>query len=198
MTETYILGLDLDGVVFNYTDALRKVAMRELGLPESSFPDPEFYSLVKSGWPFESEDHFREVHRRGVDSDMFLHAEVYPNAAEALWQLSDEGIHIRVITHRFINKGSHAAAASQTVAALENANIPYRDLCIIAAKDSVGVDALIDDSPYNITDVTAAGTPVFVFDQQYNRAFPDLPRLHGWTDETVDKILAHRDAVLAG
>ena len=46
----------------------------------------------------------------------------------------------------------------------------------------------IDDSPENIRVLREVGQHVVVFDQPYNRDF-DGPRMTGWDDANVDRLL---------
>ena len=62
---------------------------------------------------------------------------VVPGAAEALWRLSDAGVWIRLITHRLYANWGHAVAVADTVAWLDEAGIPYRDLCFLGDKPQV-------------------------------------------------------------
>ena len=67
--------------------------------------------------------------------------------AEALWRLSDEGVWIRIISHRLYVNWGHAVAAGDTAAWLDTARIPYRDLCFIGAKSAIDADAYVESAP---------------------------------------------------
>ena len=94
---------------------------------------------------------------------------VIADAADALWRLSDSGVWIRIITHRLYVNWGHAIAVSDTVTWLDEARIPYRDICFLGAKPEVEADLYIDDGPHNVEALLAGGNEVIVFDQPYNR-----------------------------
>ncbi|MBT6446731.1 MAG: hypothetical protein HOK58_17290, partial [Acidimicrobiaceae bacterium] len=75
----------------------------------------------------------------------------------------------------------HSAAAGDTVAWLDRARIPYRDLCFLGAKSDVGADAYIDDGAHNIENLRAAGRTAIIFDQPYNRDLDGL-RASNWNE----------------
>jgi len=187
---TVSLGLDLDGVVADYESAFRKHVAAALGVPEASLGRQTSWSFAESGW-LKDDNQFRELHAEAVKAGMFRTMDVLPGASEKLWQLSDAGVHIRIITHRLCVNGSHESAAGDTVAFLEAHQIPYRDLCFMADKPLVGADVYLDDAPHNIAKLRAAGGYAIVFDQPYNQDVPG-PRARDW-DEAHDLILAVRD-----
>lgn len=179
-----VLGLDLDGVVFDYEAAVRARFAAMLGVAPQTLGRQTRWSLVESGWPIRNEDHFRVLHTAAVRDGMFATMPTIPGAAEALWQLSDAGVYIRVVTHRLGFKGVHASAAGDTVTALDANRIPYRDLTFVADKPAVGADVYLDDAPHNIANLRGAGGFAVVFDQPYNQHV-DGPRARNW-DEVVE------------
>jgi 5'-nucleotidase len=123
---------------------------------------------------------------------MFRRMEPLPGVSEALWELSDLGVWIRIITHRLIFNWAHETSAADTAAWLDAHRIPYRDLCFIGDKPNVGADLYVDDSPTNILSLRAAGKTAIVFDQPYNRELPG-PRAADWS-EVVARVRAELDA----
>ena len=110
----FILGVDLDGVVGDYTAALRTVVAERTGV------DPESLPLERS-WDFRewglSPEEFEQHHRAAVlEHRIFRTMPVMPGAAEARWRLSDAGVWIRIITHRLYVNWGHATAVADTVA----------------------------------------------------------------------------------
>lgn len=176
---TFVLGVDLDGVCGDHTEAFRQVVAAERGVDPSTLPTQVSWNFYEWGLDDES---FLEVHRRAVlDHRMFATMPVIEGAAEALWRLSDAGVWIRLITHRLYANWGHAVAVGDTVAWLDSAGIPYRDLCFLGQKPQVEADAYIDDAPHNIESLRAQGNEVIVFDQPYNRDVPGR-RARTWDD----------------
>jgi 5'-nucleotidase len=175
----FILGVDLDGVVGDYTAALRTVVAERTGV------DPESLPLERS-WDFRewglSPEEFEQHHRAAVlEHRIFRTMPVMPGAAEALWRLSDAGVWIRIITHRLYVNWGHATAVADTVAWLDASGIPYRDLCFLGAKPQVEADCYVEDAPHNVAALRSTGAHVIVFDQPYNRDV-DGPRARDWAE----------------
>ncbi len=165
--RSFVVGVDLDGVCGDHTEAFRQVVAAERGVDPSSLPAQTSWNFYEWGLDDES---FLEIHRRAVlDHRMFRTMPVIEGVAEALWRLSDAGVWIRLITHRLYANWGHAVAVGDTVAWLDAAGIPYRDLCFLGQKPQVEADVYIDDAPHNIDALRAQGNEVIVFDQPYNR-----------------------------
>ncbi len=191
MDETIVLGVDLDGVCADYEGAFRAAVMRQQQRDASELP-PQTVMDAYSQWGFTFEQ-FEDAHRRAVLEDrMFRHMEPLPGVSEALWELSDLGVWIRIITHRLIFNWAHEISAADTAAWLDANQIPYRDLCFIGDKPNVGADLYVDDSPGNIVSLREAGKTAIVFDQPYNRDLSG-PRAERWPD-VVALVQAELDA----
>jgi 5'(3')-deoxyribonucleotidase len=186
-THGFVLGLDLDGVCADYTGGFRRYVAGVRGVPEASLPDPVDWDWSLCGWGIESRDEYLGLHGAAVDAGLFRDLDPLPGVSRALWRLSDAGVRIRVITHRLVISGGHAAAAADTVAWLEAHRIPYWDLCFMADKPQVGADLYLDDSPDNLAAFQEVGLPFLVFDQPYNRHLAG-PRVRDWA-EAMEAVL---------
>lgn len=179
-----VLGLDLDGVCADYSVALRAHVAASRGLDpdhcRAELPDPQHFSLVASGW-FQSDAEYRAAHAEAVAAGLFATMTPIAGASEALWRLSDAGVHIRVITHRLMTGGGHRRAVSDTVTWLDHIRIPYSDLCFAGDKAQIGADLYIDDAPHNIAALRAVGCPTIVFNQPYNQGVGG-PRALNWVE----------------
>ena len=187
-----VLGVDLDGVCAEYETAFRGCVARQLGRDEASLPQQTVFDAY-AAWGL-SFDAFEAAHRRAVVEDrIFRRMPPLPFVSQALWELSEAGVWIRVITHRLLFSGTHEVTAADTAWWLDAHDIPYRDLCFIGEKPLVGADLYVEDSPDNIVALRAAGKATIVFDQPYNRELPG-PRAHSW-HEVVRLV---RDELTAG
>jgi len=175
-----VFGVDLDGVCADYETALRASVARRRGVAPETLPPQEHTGSFEE-WGLDPET-FRAAHRDAVVEDrIFRTMQPYPDVADVLWELSDAGVWIRIITHRLLFNGIHEVSAADTAAWLDLHRIPYRDLCFIGDKKTVGADLYVDDSPHIITSLRAAGRTAVVFDQRYNRHL-DGPRVHSWRE----------------
>lgn len=192
---SFVLGVDLDGVCGDYTAMFRHFVARSLGVPESTLPEPTSWSYADCNWGIRDDKHFFELHNDAVRRGLFRSMAPMAGVSKNLHALHEEGVHIRIITHRLVSTGLHRIAASDTVEWLDNNDIPYWDLCFQGRKSEVAADCYIDDAPHNVENLRAAGGYVIVFDAPYNQHV-DGPRAKTW-DEAYELILARRDAVAA-
>lgn len=180
----FIFGVDLDGVCADYTVGFREFVASERGVDLESLP-------LERSWDFRewdlSSEQFVEMHHKAVtEARMFRDLPAIEGAADALWRLSDAGVWIRIITHRLYVNWSHEAAVVDTVAWLDEAQIPYRDICFLGAKPQVEAHVYIDDAEHNVSALRKAGNDVIVFDQPYNRGLKG-PRAENW--DQVEEIV---------
>lgn len=177
-----MFGVDLDGVCANYTEAFRQFVAVAKGVNPRDIPDPICYDFVDDpAWPIASREEYQELHGDAVRSGIFGRAPMIDGASEALWELSDAGIYVRIITHRLLNKKDYGKVLAQTAYWLDDHNIPYRGIAFERHKMDVGADLYLDDSPGNITELRAAGKEAAVFDASYNQAVEGL-RVRDWAE----------------
>ena len=192
---SFVLGVDLDGVCGDYVGMFRHFVARNLGVTEESLPAPTQWSFAESGWGIRDGAHYMELHSEAVSRGMFRAMAPMPGVSQELWALSDEDIHIRIITHRLCTNRQHRTAAADTVEWLDLNEIPYRDLCFQGEKTAVMADCYIDDAPHNVEALRAAGGFVIVFDAPYNQHVTG-PRARTW-QEAGELIRARRAEVEA-
>lgn len=179
MDRQFILGVDLDGVCGDYLGSLKKFIADDRGISPDELTDEVSWNCPE--WDLTTEQ-YEDYHTRAItEQRLFLNMSMIRGASQALWELSDAGVWIRIITHRLFLSGSHAIVASDTVQWLDNVKIPYRDICFIGGKQDVGADLYIEDSPDNVLALRAGDLAVVVFDQPYNRDLPG-PRAKSWEE----------------
>ena len=189
MTARFVFGVDLDGVVADYTTAFAEFVAAERGVDPASLPRQRSYDFREWGL---SPSEFEQYHGRAVSEHRFLaKLPAIEGAAASLWRLSDAGVWIRVITHRLYVNWGHAEAVADTVQWLDANQIPYRDICFLGNKPEVEADCYVDDAPHNITALRSGGNHVIVFDQPYNREEAE-PRAYNW--QQVEQMVMERFA----
>jgi 5'(3')-deoxyribonucleotidase len=195
MARHFVLGVDLDGVCGDYTEAFRQVVMAETGKQAVDLPDQRSWSFAE--WGLDDAE-FERLHRAAVVEHRFFRAmPVMDGCVDALWRLSDAGVWIRIISHRLYVNWGHVAAAGDTAAWLDDARIPYRDLCFIGAKSEIDATCYVEDGPHNIEALQAKGGDVIIFDQPYNRHC-DGGRAADWHEvelAVLDRLAAFHGAV---
>jgi 5'(3')-deoxyribonucleotidase len=183
--SSFILGVDLDGVVGDFYGALRRIAAEWLGRPLESLTTEVSYGLEE--WGIAEYGGYDRLHRFAVTQrNLFRDMEPLKNAPSVLRKLSSRGIRIRIITHRLFLKYSHRATITQTVDWLDTWDIPYWDLCFMNDKGAVGAHVYIDDAPSNIIQLRNHGCRTIVFTNSTNRDLPG-PRADSW--EEVERLV---------
>ena len=188
MASRFVLGVDLDGVVGDFYEAIRVVAAEWLGKPLDDLTTEVSYGLAE--WGF-SQASYPDLHRFAVTQrGLFRDMEPIQGAAAALRRLSERGIYIRVITHRLFIPHFHQEAVEQTVGWLDYWGIPYRDLCLTGDKVAVGADLYVEDAPTNI-EALRTTAPTIAFANSTNREVGGL-RAESW--EEVEAIVHEQHA----
>ena len=122
MDRPYVLGVDLDGVCGDYTEAFRTIVAAELGRPLKDLPLERSWDFGE--WGLDAEEYERLHHLAVTERRMLAWMPVIEGASESLWRLSDAGVWIRIITHRLYVNWSHATAIADTVEWLHELGIP--------------------------------------------------------------------------
>lgn len=167
-----VLGVDLDEVVYKYLEGLRSLMAADgLVAPEG---EPLSYSMHGSGW-FPTPEDYVKYHGAQVDAGLYEKLELHEGASETLWDLSDSGYKLNIITSRFVLPGQHEKVVKQTVRTLDRDSIPYSNLSFLSSKADQYADAYIDDSPTNLESLTGTGRLVIRRVMKYNELSPGVP-----------------------
>jgi len=178
--SSFILGVDLDGVVGDFYKAMRKIAAEWLDRPLESLTTEVGFGFDE--WGISEFGGYDRLHRFAVTQrNLFRDMEPIKDAPSILRKLSGRDIRIRIITHRLFLKYSHRTTITQTVDWLDSWDIPYWDLCFMADKGAVGAHVYIDDSPSNIERLRNQGCKTIVYSNSTNRSLPG-PRAETWKD----------------
>jgi len=178
--SSFILGVDLDGVVGDFYGAMRTIAAEWLNKPVESLPKEVSYGL--SEWGLADYGGYDKLHRFAViQRKLFRDMPPIQDAPATLRKLSARGIRIRIITYRLFLKYSHKASIIQTAEWLDKYDIPYWDICFMNDKVAVGAHVYIDDTPHNIIQLREQGSKTIVFSNSTNRDLPG-PRADSWPE----------------
>jgi 5'(3')-deoxyribonucleotidase len=176
--SSFIFGVDLDGVVGDFYGGVRKIAAEWLNKPIESLTPEVSYGFAE--WGIDEFGGYDRLHRFAVTQrNIFSEMEPIENAPAILRKLSNQGIRIRIITHRLFLKYSHRTSVTQTVDWLDNYDIPYWDICFMKDKGAVGAHIYIDDAPENVISLRKQGCKTIVFTNSTNRELPG-PRANDW------------------
>jgi 5'(3')-deoxyribonucleotidase len=178
--SSFIIGVDLDGVVGDFYGAMRRIAAEWLDRPLESLTEDVDYGLEQ--WGIAEFGGYERLHRFAVTQrNLFRDMLPIRGAPAVLRKLSMRGVRIRIITHRLFLKYSHKTTITQTVDWLDSYDIPYWDICFMADKGAVGAHVYIDDSPEQVKSLRGQGCNVIVFANSTNRDLAG-PRAGAWQD----------------
>lgn len=142
------LGIDLDGVVANFTKGWMSFYNREFGTSLTVEDSRRWNDLVDLTH-FENIGQFWKWSSDLDGRSVFWHLEPFPGAVEALVELSDEGHDIVVITTK-----PHFAI-NDTHEWIERQGIPAEEIHILEDKWLVAADAYLDDGPHVLPGLVA-------------------------------------------
>lgn len=189
-----ILDVDLDGVCANYSAGLKQYLIDTHQLDPHAHVETNQYTFTKQdGWPFDNADDYLNAHTNAERHHLYRHLPMIEHANTGLKRLAENGVHIRIVTHRLFVSHMHRLVVSDTAHWLDAHNIPYMSLCFTSLKDTLHATAHIDDAPHNIEILIKQREHVVVFDQPYNRDIKDdinkVPRMCDWSDASVDELI---------
>ncbi len=157
----FVLGVDLDGVVADFTAGLRPIAAEWLGIELADLPADVSYGFPE--WQLDQFGGYESLHRYAVkERNLFETLPPLTGAPATLRKLSARGLRIRIITHRLYIPWFHKQAILQTTEWLERHAIPYWDICFMRDKSAVGADLYIEDNPANIEALRGQGYATIV------------------------------------
>lgn len=178
--EGKILAVDLDGVCVDFYGRMREIAAEWLERPISELTTEVSYGLP--AWGIDAKREYTSLHRYAVTQKaLFETVPMIPGARRYLRKLSDEGIRIRIVTHRLFIRFFHNLAVSQAIGWLDRHGIPYWDLCFMKDKAQVGADIYVEDTPVNIEMLRGSNIPTICFANSTNVGVTD-PRAKSWAE----------------
>jgi len=180
-TETFVLGVDLDGCVSNFLERMKVIFAEWEGRDLASLHPKPTYGFPEWGLNLRK---YNRLHRFAVTQrQLFSTMEPIDGAPQALRRLSAENVRIRIVSHRLFIPYFHEAAASQTILWLEKHGIPYWDLCLIKDKSAVRADVFVEDTPSNVRKLQSHGVDVICFTNPSNEQEAlSVPRVSTWQE----------------
>lgn len=169
------IGLDLDGVVYNFTSSYIYLL--------SEYRDVKFPIGVEwiDNWNamdrYTTEEDRAWLWTTGIELGLFRHGHLIKGAIDGVRKLDQLG-DIEAVSHR------PKAAVSDTLAFLSYCQLPLSGVHLLTSeepKSLVGCDVYVDDGPHVIEELQAAGMPIVIFDAPYNRGLKG-PRAYCWQD----------------
>lgn len=169
------IGVDLDGCVYDFASDFRKWVHQSTGKPWSELPEATEWRFYES-WGMTTQDYLDSLAAGCMDGRVFYDGDPIPDALTELRYLADKGHELHIVTNRMFE-----GARENTLHWLGLWRVPFTSLTFSPDKTVVPVDVFIEDNVENAAALLAAGTPVALFDQPWNRGFDDAVRCEGWS-----------------
>lgn len=176
------LGLDLDGVVYNFVDEFRAYVSNERGV------DPDSLAVVDKwefylDWGMTLEEYFATLETAAVGGHVFKSGQMYDGAAEAVAKVRDMGYEVVAVTARKLTDivADHQVIYDNTSNWLTLNGIHFDELIVDNDKTTHGLNVLVDDSIGNIENFIVAGGMGIIFDRPWNQG-SQYTRIMGWDD----------------
>lgn len=167
------IGIDLDGVTYDFVGALRLYAI-SIGFDAEQLPANKTWEFWNE-WGMTYEE-WADIFAHGVDARcVFRIGPPMPGAVRVLNTLRSAGHTIHIVTHRNVGHLSEA----NTAAWLRDYGVPYDTLTFSKDKAAVPTDIFIDDYVGNLEALRSAGVRAVAFTQAYNAAW-DGERVETW------------------
>ena len=192
--RTFDIGVDLDGVVYDFVHALRTYIMTVTGRTAASMPDPtrwEFYL----DWDLTLEE-FLELFNAGVNAGhIFRVGRPLSGVVEGLKILLGDGHRIHIVTDRG-RVGRPGLSEQHTRFFLDRNDVAFTSLTVDHDKTKVRTDVFIDDRPENYLALREAGVDAYLRSHRYNDHVPTPTgrRVHSFLEFTHGVLTAARAA----
>lgn len=158
------LGIDVDDVLFPWFDKAHAACERAgitNGVTPTRWACYEDYGVTLDDWLVVMES-------ATLDGSLYS-GEPYPGAIDALHALHEAGHTLHIVTARgFFQHGD--LIRRHTVEWLADNNVPHNSLTFTKDKTFVRVDAFVDDSWKNVSELVAAGILTWMVDAPHNQA----------------------------
>ena len=187
------VGVDLDGVCYDFVDALRSWVATTTGRCPSTLPEPTCWDFPMADWGMTVEEFLAHFHAGVAAEHIFAVGDPYPGVAAGLRALVGAGHRVHIVTDRSV--GLFGVGERLTRSWLARHDLAHTTLTISADKTSVRTDVFVEDRPKNYDQLVAAGVDVFLRDHPYNAhvTVPAGRRVAGFT-EFAAAVLAARGA----
>lgn len=157
--------VDIDDVLFPFIDSLRDhLVLHRVKLRED-LPDPTSWEFSEQ-WGVSHEELWAKANF-AIGMRLFLRADPYPGAAEALQELKTLGHTIHLATARF--GGPTGLLHQDTAIWLEDNCIPFDSLSFTSDKTIINADYAIDDRVKNYKELEQQAVVVFLLDRPWNQ-----------------------------
>jgi hypothetical protein len=183
------IGIDLDGVCYDFAGGLREWLVAARGRDRSSMSDPQGWHFYSAQWGLTVPEFLAECTAAVDAGHLFAVGDPLDGVADGIGRLLAAGHRVHLVTDR-AGFGAPGAAEANTRRWLAAHGIAFTTLTLSGDKTVVPTDVFIDDRVENVVALTAAGVRTYVRDQAWNR------HLDGPPDDRVADFTTFVDRIL--
>ena len=171
------IGVDLDGVVANFTKGWTELYEREFGkkILEEEITE---WGLSKPLTHFQEDLDFWKWAKDIDGSSIFRNLELYENSVDVLYKLSKDGHEVVIISSK------PWWSIHDTLMWLGENKIPTKEIHFIEEKWKIDCDVYIDDAPYQLENYikNRKDKTIIRFVRLYNDPIEGVHDLNDWND----------------
>lgn len=165
------VGLDMDGVIYNFVEDLRDYLTNNLHRSPETLPEPDRWEFW-TDWNM-SFKQFKYVMESGIESgELFANGPMY-DGAEGINYLTSKGHTVHILTHR-----DHRVE-QRTYDWFASKGLTVHSITLNGDKTAEEFDIYFDDKPENVAAVLEAGRKAFLLDRPWNQKAKEA-RVFGW------------------
>ena len=171
------IGVDLDGVVANFTKGWTKYYEEEFG-KKILEDDIQSWGLSEPLTHFKEDLDFWKWAKDINGSSIFRNLEVYENSVETLNELSKSGHDIVIISSK------PWWSIHDTLMWLGENKIPTKEIHFIEDKWTIDCEVYIDDAPYQLENYkeNTVDKKIIRFVRSYNKQLDGVFDIHNWKE----------------
>lgn len=159
------VGIDLDGVCYDFAGSLREYLGRSLG-DDPRRVEPKRWEFYED-WGFDVSEFLEHCHA-GVDQGVvFSHGDPFSGVQEAFMRIKASGHTIHIVTDRSF--GSPGASATATLKWLDQHGLAFDSITFASDKTIANVDVMVDDKAENYHALTDAGVDTWLLTRAWNK-----------------------------
>ena len=181
-----VINVDLDGVVYDFTDAMREAFDYRGWEGAGEWPDPHIWQTWDV-WPISRKDFYEVLYAEVLDGYLFRLGNLIDGAQEGMQRLKQNGFYVRIVTAKTFNDPNVTRMARHNVLRfLDLYDLPHHELVFSGrrGKGDFRADITVDDKP-KLGGWVQDGALNLLFDQPWNRTIAEMPDFFerpGWFD----------------
>lgn len=180
------VGLDLDGVCYDFVDSLRTYLVTRRGYDRTTLPDATRWEFFLD-WGLTLQQ-FLDACHAGVDAGIiFRHGNPFAGVLAACRKIAAAGHEIHIVTDR--SQGTGTSAVDATRWWLAHHGLVHHTLTISRDKTTVPADLFIEDRVENYLALRAAGVDAYLLTRPWNAQLTDAHRVEN-LEEFAEVVIA--------